>query len=83
VAPQRASALLSACAAQEGWFYARSIGDVLGACCELGELLWLSFQHPDVLEFRREWSRIFCFRWHEVASRPGQSCSFRNSEGPR
>jgi len=63
VPPQRASALLSACAIQEGWFYARAIGEVLGARCELGELIWLSFRHPDVLEIQREWCKIFCFRW--------------------
>ena len=83
VPPQRASALLSACAIQEGWFYARAIGEVLGARCELGEMIWLSFQHPDVLEIQREWCKIFCFRWHrEDEAEPHHEAARWNAEHP-
>jgi hypothetical protein len=63
VPPQRASAILSLCAVQEGWFYARELGEVRGAVAELGEMIWLAFQHQDVLAINREWSKIFCFKW--------------------
>jgi len=54
---ERASLLLSTAAGMVGWFYAKEIG------AENGEAIWLSQRPGSPLDGKREWSKIFCFKW--------------------
>jgi hypothetical protein len=54
---ERASLLLSTAAGMKGWFYAWQIQ------AEVGEAIWLSQLPGSPLDGKREWSKIFCFKW--------------------